>query len=311
MLTLTEALAAIAPALKPTPYFDNVNVLLNGNTIQAYNGQLYTSAKLDHDHGHVALNAERLKGIWTEDCAMSIAEQYTTIIKGKSRYRLLMQDLNKMVFPNQIPRTGFIIPDALRKAIYLSGKFISTNALHLWSNAVTIMPRGVISTNNQILVRVEYVSNIQNLTLPKWAMDALSDGPLPIMSWNDNSILFEYPNGVAIQAQKLEAELPEAFLSLADSLVPATQLIGTAKEDLEEVKRVDGRFVVIKDGHMTVDVDGGEQAVTETSLKGEFKGNVNTLTQAFEVATRVSFEDAPTRLRFSNDELVGIAMGAT
>jgi hypothetical protein len=313
---LTSALAALAPALKPTPRFVEVIVLLKDGEIQAFNGTTYSWCPIPEYYGPVALSAEKLQKVWSEQCTMSVAEKFTTITKvkagGKTRYKLSQKYVGDVFFPPRI-EGGRLFPSWLKDAIKAARVFMSENALHLWANAIMIHPTGVIATNNQILVKIPVANNFGPILLPPWALDILfSTDQLPYFSFNDNTIRFDYENGAVLQAQRLEVELPDKFIDFANSLTPASIPVGDIAADLEDVGMIGGRFCTFDNYTLTVDGSNGESAVTETEIAGSFKMNVQTAQLVFSVATHIDFRDAPHRLRFSDNRtgLVGIATGA-
>jgi hypothetical protein len=242
---------------------------------------------------------------------MSVANMFTTISRGKTRYRLAQKPVNEIIMPSQI-EGGTLFPDNLRRAVKYAMTFMSSNAIHLWANAVTITKRGVITTNNQILAKVPIESPF-SVQLPPWALTVLfSRDELPLFHYTENTIKFEYLDGAIIQAQKLDVEMPDKFFDLADSLTPAMVPISNVLADLQEVNNIGGRFCKFDQGTLTVDGENGEQAETSTEIMGQFKMNLGTAELVFGVATHVGFDD-PTKLKFydARTGLIGIAVGAT
>ena len=310
-MTLNDALIVCAPALEPTPRFSDVTVLLKDGELSAYNGNLACWAPIPSHYGPVALSAPRLKTVWANNATMSVANAFTTIIRGKTRYRLAQKPINEIIMPPQI-KGGTIFPDNLRRAVKDAMVFMSSNAIHLWANAVTITFRGVITTNNQILAKVPIESPF-SVQLPPWALAVLfSRDELPLFAYTENTIKFEYSDGAIIQAQKLDVEMPDKFFDLADTLTPALVPIGNVLADLQEVNNIGGRFCKFDQGNLSVDGENGELAETTTEIMGQFKMNLGTAELVFGVATHVGFDD-PTKLKFYDAKtgLIGIAVGAT
>jgi hypothetical protein len=311
-MTLNDALIVCAPALEPTPRFSDVTVLLKGGELSAYNGNLACWAPIPNHYGPVALSAPRLKTVWSPSATMSVANAFTTITRGKTRYRLAQKPTAEIIMPPQI-EGGTIFPENLRRAVKYAMTFMSSNAIHLWANAVTITFRGVITTNNQILAKVPIESPF-SVQLPPWALTVLfSRDELPLFAYTENTIKFEYSDGAIIQAQKLDVEMPDKFFDLADSLTPALIPIGNILADLQEVNNIGGRFCQFSsDGTITVDGENGEQAQTMTEIQGQFKMSLGTAELVFGVATHIGF-DNPTKLKFYDAKtgLIGIAVGAT
>jgi len=310
-MTLNDALIVCAPALEPTPRFSDVTVLLKDGELSAFNGNLACWAPIPSHYGPVALSAPRLKTVWAAHATMSVATAFTTITRGKTRYRLSQKPINEIIMPPQI-EGGVIFPDNLRRAVKYAMTFMSSNAIHLWANAVTITFRGVITTNNQILAKVPIESPF-SVQLPPWALTVLfSRDELPLFAYTENTIKFEYSDGAIIQAQKLDVEMPDKFFDLADSLTPALVPIGNVLADLQEVNNIGGRFCKFDQGLLSVDGENGELAETTTEIMGQFKMNLGTAELVFGVATHVGFDD-PTKLKFYDAKtgLIGIAVGAT
>jgi hypothetical protein len=310
-MNLDQALIVCAPALEPTPRFSDVTVLLQNGELSAFNGNLACWAPIPVHYGPVALSAPRLKTVWAANATMSVATAFTTISRGKTRYRLAQKPINEIAMPPKL-EGGVLFPDNLRRAVKIAMTFMSSNAIHLWANAVTITFRGVITTNNQILAKVPIESPF-SVQLPPWALTVLfSRDELPLFHYTENTIKFEYSDGAIIQAQKLDVEMPDKFFDLADSLTPAIVPIGNVLADLHEVNNIGGRFCKFDQGTLSVDGENGELAETTTEIMGQFKMNLGTAELVFGVATHVGFDD-PTKLKFydSKTGLIGIAVGAT
>jgi hypothetical protein len=310
-MNLHEALTVCAPALEPTPRFSDVTVLLKDGELSAFNGNLACWAPIPTHYGPVALSAPRLKTVWVNGATMSVANAFTTIIRGKTRYRLAQKPIDQIIMPPRV-EGGVLFPDDLRRAVKYAMTFMSENAIHLWANAVTITHTGVITTNNQILAKVPIVSPFQ-IQLPPWALTVLfSRDELPLFQYTENTIKFGYSDGAILQAQKLEVEMPEKFFDLADSLTKTIVPIGDILADLNEVNNIGGRFCQFNQGLLTVDGENGELAETSTEIMGQFKMSLKTAELVFSVATHVGFDD-PTKLRFydARTGLIGIAVGAT
>lgn len=310
-MNLDQALTVCAPALEPTPRFSDVTVLLKDGELCAFNGNLACWAPIPPHYGPVALSAPRLTKVWGNEATMSVANAFTTIIKGKSRYRLSQKPFDHIIMPPQIDG-GVVFPEDLRRAVKYAMTFMSANAIHLWANAVTITNDGVITTNNQILAKVPIPSPFQ-IQLPPWALTVLfSRQELPLFAYTENTIKFEYMDGAILQAQRLDVEMPEKFFDLANSLTPARVPIGDVLADLQEVNNIGGRFCKFDQGTLSVDGENGELAETTTEIMGQFKMSLGTAELVFSVATHVGFDD-PTKLKFYDAKtgLVGIAVGAT
>lgn len=310
-MNLSEALTICSPALEPTPRFSDVTVLLKDGELSAFNGNLACWAPIPLYYGPVALSAPRLKTVWKPISNMSVANAFTTITNGKTRYRLAQKPFENIIMPPKI-EGGVIFPDSLRWAVKHAMTFMSENAIHLWANAVTITETGVITTNNQILAKIPMVTPF-HVQLPPWALTVLfSRNELPLFHYTENTIKFEYSDGAILQAQKLDVEMPDKFFDLADSLTKAIVPIGDILADLNEVNNIGGRFCQFNQGTLTVDGENGEQAETTTEIMGQFKMSLKTAELVFGVATHVSFDD-PTKLRFYDAKtgLIGIAVGAT
>jgi hypothetical protein len=310
-MNLDQALTVCAPALEPTPRFSDVTVLLKDGELSAFNGNLACWCPIPTHYGPVALSAPRLRTVWASNATMSVANAFTTITRGRTRYRLAQKPVNEIIMPPQI-EGGTIFPDNLRRAVKYAMTFMSENAIHLWANAVTITFRGVITTNNQILAKVP-IESPYSVQLPPWALTVLfSRDELPLFHYTENTIKFEYSDGAIIQAQKLDVEMPDKFFDLADSLSPTIIPVHNVLADLQEVNNIGGRFCRFDQGTLSVDGENGELAETSTEIMGQFKMSIKTAELVFGVATHVGFED-PTKLRFydSKTGLIGIAVGAT
>jgi hypothetical protein len=311
-MNLDQALTVCAPALEPTPRFSDVTVLLKGGELSAFNGNLACWCPIPSHYGPVALSAPRLRTVWGPTATMSVANAFTTITRGRTRYRLAQKPVTEIIMPPQIDG-GVVFPDNLRRSVKYAMTFMSENAIHLWANAVTITSSGVITTNNQILAKVP-IETPFSVQLPPWALTVLfSRDELPLFHYTENTIKFEYSDGAIIQAQKLDVEMPDKFFDFANNLTKAIIPIGDILADLNEVNNIGGRFCQFSpDGTITVDGENGEQAQTSTELQGQFKMSIKTAELVFGVATHVSFDD-PTKLRFydSRTGLMGIAVGAT
>jgi hypothetical protein len=310
-VNLDQALTVCAPALEPTPRFSDVTVLLQNGELSAFNGNLACWCPIPTHYGPVALSAPRLRTVWGPSATMSVANAFTTITKGRTRYRLAQKPVTEIIMPPKI-EGGTIFPDNLRRAVKYAMTFMSENAIHLWANAVTITNSGVITTNNQILAKVPIEAPF-SVQLPPWALTVLlSRDELPLFHYTENTIKFEYSDGAIIQAQKLDVEMPDRFFDLANDLMPATVPVHNVLADLQEVNNIGGRFCNFNQGTLSVDGENGELAETSTEIMGQFKMSIKTAELVFGVATHVGFED-PTKLRFydSKTGLIGIAVGAT
>ena len=312
-LSLTQALSALSPALESTPRFAEIAVLIHPGIISCYNGNLSGWANVNEQYGPVALHATKLVKVWGDNAKMNVAEAFTTIIKGKTKYRLSQKELSEVVIPPML-RGGQLISSDLRKAVNFASKFMSTNALHLWAHGVTITNSGVLATNNQVLVKVPIITDIE-VTLPPWAITALNIfDDLPIMAFDERAIKFSYSNGVSLQAQRFAAEMPIKFSEMSEALVAATEPVSGMSEALQEVNKIGGRFCSLDNYTLTVDGDNGEQAKTEIDIDGTFRMNLSTAELVFSHANYVGFEEAPQKLRFSGSHdtmpFIGIATGA-
>ncbi len=306
-LPLEKALVAINPAIISTPRFQEVNVLLADGLLQAWNGFTSGQAPIDHSYGPVLLNARKLVTNFTSTSKLTVAEQFATVKRGKTTVRLLKQPMDQFIMPPPIP-TGKIMREEIIDAIIAASKFMSENALHLWANAVALTDRFAAATNNQILVKVPVHSPF-HLTIPKWVIDAFDRNIDTYLSYSDTSIRLEYPNGVSIQAQMIEGNMPEKMFELCDTIKLATHLVGDAKSELEDISRIGGRFIEISDGVMSCTADSGERSETETDLVGTVKMAKTTLELVLSVATHMDFKDNVATFLDARTGLRGIAMG--
>lgn len=313
MLTLRQALDAIAPVTAPSARFAHPKIKIENNTLYAYNGQIAARAKFGSafytgpDDGRpIVVDAETFAKVWSDTCSLQHKGDQIVIKAKRARYTLPLAPIDEFACPNIAPATQ-TLPEAARDAIHMAAKFASDNAIHMWACGVTLTGTHAVATNNVAVVRVECETEYAG-TIPFWAVQTLrKDGACPRITLDANSVTLSYDDGVDLKSQLLSAEMPAKLFDLVrdltDADVPTTVFSGV----LEDVFALGGR-------HCLLDLSGG--LVTVTPEAG-FEAAANVLKSSQEIppillqgaiariilenATHVGFDQSPQRLTFSRD----------
>jgi len=310
-MKLSEALSVIAPALIITPRFVSIPLTFTAGVIQAFNGNILAQAPIDLQVEDFATDSARFAKVWTDSSRLHPAETFVTVRRGSTQFRLLRKDVNTTVYP-QFQQASVLLSQKQIDCIQLASKFASTNALHPWACGVSITRKGIVATNNQILVFVPCEFDYQ-LTMPFWSFSVLSTyTDCPNIGWSAGSICFAWANGVRFQVQRLSDEMPPSVGLLASELTDASQRIPSMAEILEDLRRLEGKICTLDHNSLAIDGADGERAEADVEFAGQFKMTIETARLIFEHATHIDFDKAPDRLRFSKEsypQMVGIASG--
>ncbi len=320
MLTLRQALDAIAAVATPNARFAHPKLKLEHGTIYAYNGQVAARARFSGYPaiGPLVVDAEALSKVWSPAATMEQGAKSVTIRTKRTRYTLPTLEADSFACPD-IVSAELPMSASARDAVHLAAKFASENAIHPWACGVSLHKSRAIATNNIAAVSVECETMHQG-TLPFWAVQTLRrDGPPPCLSIDEQSITISYPDeGVDFRSQTLADPMPPRLFDLVFGLggadIPTEDFAGV----LEEVFVFGGRYCTLDlaQGTISVDTETGFNAETELALRRDaapvvkLQGAVARL--ILENATHIGMQGAPDRLVFSRDiapRMVGIASG--
>ena len=320
MLTLRQALDAIAAVATPNARFAHPKLKIDHGVIYAYNGQVAARAKFSGypTIGPLVVDAEALSEVWTSAATMEQGEKSVTIRTKRTRYTLPVLEAEGFMCPN-IVSADLTLSESARAAVHLAAKFASNNAIHPWACGVSLHKSRAIATNNIAAVSVE-CNTMHEGTLPFWAVETiLKSGELPHLNIEESAVTVSYAeSGVDFRSQTLSYPMPPRLFDLVFRLgegdIPTEDFAGA----LEEVFVFGGRYCTLDlaRGMISVDTEVGFNAETELSLRREaapivkLQGAVARL--VLENATHIGMQGAPDRLVFSRNvhpRMVGIASG--
>src|SRR5271154_3290060 len=106
MLTLRQALDAIATVTAPSARFAHPKIKIESNALYAYNGQIAARAKFSSafhsgpDDGRaIVIDAETFAKVWTDSCTLQYRENDIVVKAKRARYTLPLAPVDEFIIP--------------------------------------------------------------------------------------------------------------------------------------------------------------------------------------------------------------------